>query len=219
MELRDVYNIVVLGAMNPRIHHPMWYRLVGLITPEEADAAISLPGLLTTPHFSQFESNSFILVCQDDRWEIRTSDPGQLKRLHEIFVKVFDDILPHTPVSVVGFNFMFSRATRSNDVGSLLAKCILATPLGLNDSEVTGGEVVLRRVDNDRTALVSVKAVPEEPGALFVANNYEYRIKASEAFQNFKLADVLSGRYEIDRLDAAEQTASILEAVNNVARI
>src|ERR1700723_932205 len=42
---RDQYSIVVVGNMNPAIHHPGWYKAIGAMSDEEVELALApLPG-------------------------------------------------------------------------------------------------------------------------------------------------------------------------------
>jgi hypothetical protein len=36
----DMYSVVILGSMNPRIHHPKWYQLAGIFTEADVESAI-----------------------------------------------------------------------------------------------------------------------------------------------------------------------------------
>ena len=47
---KDFYNVVVIGAMNPRLHTPGWYRLVGLIDDVEMKEANEARRPACEPH-------------------------------------------------------------------------------------------------------------------------------------------------------------------------
>lgn len=198
--------------MNPRIHHPSWYRLVGLFDEEEADIATKTTGTLITPPLSQVQTPRLMIVCQDDRWEIRTSDSNEVSRLQDIASKIFDEILPHTPVTAIGFNFVLRRATEAEDVGGYLATSLTNTPLGLRDTAAVSAELTLRRSFEDRIVVVSIHPAPEDKQSLLVASNYEYRFRGEKII---KLGELIARRYGIDKTDAEEQTALIVEAINS----
>jgi hypothetical protein len=211
----DTYAIVILGGMNPRIHHPSWYRLVGLFDEEEAEQATRTPNTLITPLVAQIQSPRLTILCQDDRWEIRTTDLGQVDRIQSITARLFDELLPHTPVAAAGFNFTYWKASRASDVGSLLASTLIGTPLGLKPDNAVAGEIVLRRNHGDHTSQVRLRPVLEEHQKLMLDFNFEYRFQAAGFF---KLGQVITERYGVDRGEAEAQAALILKAINQMAR-
>ena len=73
---KSIYSIVVLGTMNPRIHSPAWYRLVGLISEEEMQEA-NQNELLIDPMVAKWQLKDLTMLCQFERWELQTF------RLHE----------------------------------------------------------------------------------------------------------------------------------------
>lgn len=209
-EQKDTYNIVLLGGMNPRIHHPSWYRFVGLFDDEEVDQAVKAPNTFVVLPMAQIETPKFTIVCQDDKWEIKTLVPDQVQRLQDITSRLFDDILPHTPLMAAGFNFFLFRVT-AREVGSYLASSLANTPLGLKRDNLSSGEVTLRRVFDDHTSQVSIKPAPEDAKTVLVHHNFEYKFMKEGPF---KLGDVIARRYGVDRSEAEEQTELIVSSIN-----
>lgn len=212
---KDTYAIVVLGGMNPRIHHPAWYHLVGLFDEEEADQATRTPNTFINPLSAQVQTPKLTIVCLDDRWEIRATDPGQLDRIQDITAKLFDELLKHTPIVAVGFNFTYWKTTEAPDVGKLLASTLIKTPLGLKPDDAVSGEIVLRRRYDDHTATMHIRPVTEEKPILNLHFNFEYRFQANGFFN---LGDLIARRYPVDRGEAESQAALILESINRSAR-
>lgn len=213
-EQKDTYTLVILGGMNPRIHHPSWYRSVGLFDGEEAEEAIRTPNTLITPPLAQIQTPKLTIVCQDDRWEIRTSDPNQVQRIQDITSKLFDDLLPHTPVAAAGFNFTYGRQTESHDVGKHLADVLVKSPLGLKPDSLVAGEVILRQACDGHTSMVNIRPALGCKHTVVISYNYEYRF---ETEGSFKLGDVITKRYKLDRNETEEQTTFIVEAFNRSA--
>jgi hypothetical protein len=129
---RSLFNIVVLGAMNPRIHHPHWYRQVGLISQQELEEALHAIDTIATPPLSQFRISSFLIQCQEQRWEIQSSSLEHIDRLTELASHVFDDLLKHTPVSRFGFNYMIWKTVECENVSKRLADILPPASLGLD---------------------------------------------------------------------------------------
>src|SRR4051794_7203893 len=73
----ELYAIVVLGQMNPAIHHPAWYHRVNLIDDSEFKEA-TFDGkaegqpqtLISVP---TVKVGAFAVTCYNNRWDIRTT--------------------------------------------------------------------------------------------------------------------------------------------------
>ncbi|MCO6458298.1 MAG: hypothetical protein J5I93_23575 [Pirellulaceae bacterium] len=104
-----LFSIVVIGGMNPTIHHPSWYRLVELLSDDEVEAITTgAEPVVVTPQFSRFAGPDFELICRQDRWEIQTKNELWQQRSCAIAGQVFDHLLKHTMVSALGLNFHFT---------------------------------------------------------------------------------------------------------------
>lgn len=214
-EQKDTYAIVLLGGMNPRIHHPSWYRFVNLFDEEEADLAIKTPSTFITPILSQIETPKVTIICQDNRWEIRTFDPNQVQRIQDITSKLFDEILPHTPIMAGGFNFTYRKATKATDVAGYLASVIVNAPLGLKADHAMSGELTLRRSFDEYTVVVNVRPAPDDKQAVLCFHNFEYQFQHEGPF---KLGAVIAQRYGLDKSESEEQATLIVEAIDRWSR-
>jgi hypothetical protein len=212
---KDTYAVVVLGGMNPRIHHPSWYRLVGLFDQKEAELATQSPLMVITPPVSVIKTQTLTISCQEMRWEISTSEPAEVQRIQEITARLFDDILVHTPVSTIGFNFNYRRVTIAPDVARCLASVLVNVPLGLKAAHATSGELILRRTFDDHTALVNVQPASDDKQTVLSFYNFEYHFK-HEGF--FKMGDVIAKRYGVDKDESEEQTKLIVAAIDHLSR-
>lgn len=119
------YSIVVVGAMNPAIHHPTWYEAVGLLNSEEAKQATSSGETVTVPHLSQYQIDKFQIQCTLDKWHIITKNVEEIERIVEIASGTFER-LNETPVSSYGLNSRFiigyNFANAINSLGNLFSK-------------------------------------------------------------------------------------------------
>ncbi len=212
---QDIYNIVVLGAMNPRIHHPSWYQLVNLITKEEAEAALSSPLTFGIPGLAQIQIPSLPLTisCQEQRWEIYTDKKVNLERMQNITWKVFDDLLSHTPVNVLGLNFNHSRSTLCPDVPKLLAHQTVTMGIGLSSDSASEAAITLRRTFGDHRSVVVVQPSLAGRESVSVSCNYEYPVGAAGG-GFFSLKDKMTERIGQSLKGAEEQTDLIVRAIN-----
>jgi hypothetical protein len=209
-EQKNTYNVVVLGGMNPRIHHPAWYRTVGLLSEAETEAALKAPQTFAALPVAQVQTPEMVIFCQEERWEIRTSNENMCDRIINITIKLFDDILPHTPVSAAGYNFFLWKET-TRDANAYLATALTNAHLGLKGDDAISGEATVRRSTADHSSQVTIKPSPENRSRVLVHHNFEYRFLKEGPF---KLAETFERRYGVDKKEAEEQTAMIIEAIN-----
>ena len=143
-ESNDLFSIVVVGAMNPSIHHPAWYRPMDILTEEESKRSEESGMILAvTQQISQFSSGAFTVVCEPHRWQVQTRHETQLQRLREIADKTFE-ILYHTQVSAFGFNFTYHRKTSLSEVNTTLAMLIESLPIGLKPTGRRAAKINIR---------------------------------------------------------------------------
>lgn len=213
-EDKDFFSITVLGHMNPMIHHPLWYLQSGLISEPESKEAIDSPNTYTLPPMSQFQTHALAIVCLANRWEVQTKTASNLGRIRRLAERLFDEILPHTPVSHYGFNFNFVRVTERAEVGLVLASRVARASIGLSEADATTAEITLRRALGDHSVSTAISQVAGN--AVAVANNYEYPLPelTPENFVFFKLADKFAETFEADRQDAMSQTSAVVDAIN-----
>lgn len=167
-----LYSIVVIGAMNPRIHHPLWYRLIGAISEQEAEAAADAGGICATP-FSNFETAGMSVLCQQDRWQIVTTRADVRSRLLDVTKLVFRK-LNETPVQLYGINNNFDLETTIPKVATCLTDLLIAMDVGFETEGKQRCELRFARSADDHLERTEIK--PSELGndLLFVGCNAEY---------------------------------------------
>ena len=211
----DVYNIVVVGAMNPRIHHPSWYELVGILTPEQAKEALASSATFGLPGIVQLSAPSLGLTinCTERQWTVKTENKGNIGLLQSITFRVFDELLKYTPVSAYGFNVLYQRETRCPHVGKFLAGLITESRLGLPADEA---DVTLRRSLGDHKGQVIIQKSPHGKGSVSLSFNHEYSTNDS-LNQFFIMRERVPAQFGAALTDADEQTARILGEINTTA--
>ena len=93
-------SIVVLGHLNPAIFTPAWFSRYGLITNEQADAAELA---LIHPQVAQFNAAGLSFFVDTDKFQIMTTEAPFI-RLSDMVLRIFTELLPHTPVGKLGIN-------------------------------------------------------------------------------------------------------------------
>lgn len=96
--------VVVVGHMNPAIHHPAWYLAGGSLKPEESEAVAVRGGVVIVPQFARFETARWRVECFPDRWTISTLVSAAPDEVIEVTCKTFERLC-ETPVSAFGLNY------------------------------------------------------------------------------------------------------------------
>ncbi len=220
-EPAEFYSIVVVGAMNPRIHHPIWYRTIDAIGDQELSSATNPDNAenpVVTPVYSQFEipSANVTVSCQPDRWEIKTTSPGCVNQLIAIASKVFDR-LRETPVTAYGINSVVNRRTAAPVVRVALAQLISKLGLGLPAENALGPRVGAKFVKGDHTVTVDIRASAISDEMVFIAYNSEYKppaVSQENRIGYFDLGALLTARVPVHQLEVEEM---VLGVVNGLA--
>jgi hypothetical protein len=209
----ELYSIVAIGQMNPRIHHPGWYQLNGLIDDAEFAEAVKGEVLVMAP-MAKWQVKDFTIVCQMDRWEVQARDRGRLARLRALTSKLFDDLLTHTPISALGLNFHYLRTTSAPNVAGCLGDLLSKTQIGLQSRGTVLTEITIRRLLDGRTLNVTIRAADkdERSSQVEIVNNFEYGF--SDKIGQFKLQDTILSQFERDERESEEQTAIIVRSIN-----
>ncbi len=231
----DGYFIVVAGNMNPAIHHPAWYKLIGALSDEElaasgladgrAQAPVGVPapdrgqlrtitGMTTicTPAFAQFTAGKLRITCFEQSWTITTYEQSLFSRIRDVASIVFG-ALAHTPVSAYGLNFNFHRKTGVGNVGAHLAQAVDAA--SLNFFQESRGErsakIGYTLSEGGRALNISVEPSVHGTDMVFVGINAHHPIIPPESgFHQFDLAPLLRDSMEKDFRDAQEVLSKVI---------
>jgi hypothetical protein len=210
----DSFNIVVMGAMNPRIHSPAWYHYNKMISQEEMEQAVKSPKTMALLPISHVDLTNFAITCHEDKWIIETATLQMFGRLKEITISVFDELLKHTPTSAMGFNFRYHRTTDNENVGERLAVMLSEAGFGIAISEPLFGELQVRSRLGKTALHVQLQALQskELSNVLSILHNYEYSYFDKGGF--FELGEDIRGNFEANWQDSKARTALILNAFN-----
>jgi hypothetical protein len=168
--------IVAVGAFNPAIFHPEWFRTHDLLPAVEIDAALGEGGVLAvTPQQTFVRFESMELIVTDARWEIRTERMDWHEDLGGVVASIFA-LLSHTPVSAVGLNRTGHYQVRGG------ARAKLARWLPLEDlcarvgDESSPGAVVRAKWNEYAVTLnLEPSALLKADEGIYVNQNYERR--------------------------------------------
>jgi hypothetical protein len=206
------FSIVVVGSMNPAIHHPLWYRHVELLDEQEKNEAIDGQSALLLPSptpMAQFNTLAFQINCQSNRWQILTTNAEYSNRILSLTETLFDKILPHTPVTQLGFNFDFVFDNEQLGTARALGRLVCRIPLALGvDDPISGEWRVAEQRDNATMTLVIKSGADGK--SVIIATNYTFLHPAKE-FEIFVLADNFKYNYGKHLVESERRACSIAE--------
>jgi len=189
---RELYSIVVVGQMNPAIHHPAWYRSVNLLNDSERDAALAAPGLLSSSQLSQFVAPDFTVNCAPNRWEIQAFRHDSLERILATAAAVFE-ALSHTPVNAFGFNFNVNKEVNVDGVGTTLGDALARLPIGIDRIDGIKGEISLQWQGKDHKNTLVVGQSPLGNNFVLIRFNTHHDIVGEKGY--FDLTPMLRAEF------------------------
>jgi hypothetical protein len=211
---RDSYFVVVSGAMNPAIHNPQWYRVIGAIDETELQASLKILSNSTTSFSSQvqFGSPPLNVACQPEQWWIQSSDAGSWPRMLVVASLVFAR-LKETPLISFGLLAQRHIETDTSDIKSLLAASLIELNLGLPSGKSTGSNIILSVVEQDYEATTSIQPSNFSERSVFVLYQRQHEVpKAPSGYVD--LGVLLKARFDQYLSGSAQVFTDIVAAVN-----
>lgn len=195
-------SIVAVGAFNPAIFSPDWLEGRGLIGVEDAEAARTNKSLIISSQVATVQTNWFALQVLDTQFSLTSQ--GALSPVFRDLAVGIMTLLPQTPVSAVGLNFMghYKMASRVDydKVGDRLVPKGIWKEIFSDEDEHVG-------VQNLTVSVQKVKR--ETDGGVTALSNNRKNISI-EPSGKLKLGLFLScnDHREIDRSKLEDQTAA-----------
>jgi len=224
----NLYSIVVAGNMNPAIHHPRWYKDVGILDEKEVKEAeeppparsdtpdaVDITGgpLVVSTYAAQFTTRAIRIVCAPQSWSVLTEDENKLDKCLSVASQIFQK-LDSTPVSAYGFNFNHHRQTNMPSVSHHLAELARSQPLGLTDlfGLPKSARIFYSASIDGRESNTTIEPSFKDPSKVFIGMNFNHPVQQTQGFfdldlmlkRDYPRAHDLSGRF----------LESILEALN-----
>lgn len=137
---KDLFTVVLVGAMNPALHHPAWYRSFGTLSDNEQQQAISRD-FVFLPQLAQFRTETLHFYCDMQKWQLGTNIKSSIERVVTLTEDCFDKKLTETPLGSYGLNFNFYKKTECSNVGETLSKMLMKLPFGFMATGETTGNV------------------------------------------------------------------------------
>lgn len=186
MAEQDVHSIVVVGDMNPRIFHPLWFAREGLLTESEAEEADIK---LIHPDISAFSANWLEVQVSREKFIISTKMEAYFEPLRDLAIGTFS-LLAHTPLKAVGVNFdrhVKARQEKLEELTNKFAPKNFWEEKGLN-TQFEGISVSIDKSTVEHP--IRFLKVKIEPSALiesgiFLNFNYHTQLKAKAGKQKY----------------------------------
>lgn len=220
----DIVSIVLLGAFNPKIFHPAWLAMHGLISPEQADDA---DVVIVHSDITKFTAAYMTLDINSGRFVIRC-DTIHKDVIRDLVLAAFGEHLPHTPVWQLGINRSISFSCGSDDIrnkfGALLAPKIPWGPWGseleqsMNEDGHHGGMIrlIMRQLPRPDGLSGHIQAdIRPEPGersnVVADINNHFAIRDADETIGSVDAMEILFDRWQAS-MEGAENIVDGLMA-------
>ncbi|MCM8622917.1 MAG: hypothetical protein NFW16_14570 [Candidatus Accumulibacter sp.] len=211
----DIFSssIVAVGAFNPAIFTPDWLERNNLIGKDDLDGARKGESLIVSRQVCAFETDWFALQVLEEQFSLTSKGP-----LTPAFADLAIGILslvPHTPITAVGLNFLGHYRLASTDeyhrVGDVLAPKTIWD--GLYPEEHTGLAdltVLIQRTDKSRNPVSGdEKRISIQPstkvrcGVFFAYNDHHVVASSNDAVTAAEVAaDTIVANWEPSWQDA-----------------
>lgn len=224
MNSQAQHSIVIAGGMNPSIHHALWYQASDLLTEAEAEAALSDPQLLVSPHVARFVAANMEIFCRREQWQISTSDLALKERILGVAQRTFE-LLDQTHISGFGMNYNLVQDIEHLSLDALsgflkgisfvvpLESCAptfeqitVSYPMPPLEMEPEG--VVVRRF---HTTLF-VSGEPKVTAHVAINVHHEIRMGRMDRPQKFNLSPILEKAAEVFSI-AADHALAIVQQI------
>ncbi|MDX9971392.1 MAG: hypothetical protein RBU21_00235 [FCB group bacterium] len=218
--LNTLFSLVVVGHMNPPIHHPTWYRVAGLISEADEATALALPDTICTSQTSQFNLASINIQCHLNRWQAQSNEATAEKKILDLAADLFDDRLPHTPVTAFGFNFHSDVEGTAVNVPQVLGEAFQRSLQCLDEEADVKAVLLMADIESPLgTFRIHVNTSQQGNNVISFVFNYEYQVAkmvpgvAEQHCLQFSLRRFLEDRHPIDARDACERRQRIMNSL------
>ena len=202
----ELWQIVLVGQIDHRVHHPFWYKDLGVLSEQEFSVARDT---FAAGNAFCFDCGSFSLVVYPDKWQIQTTARNQRNRLAEIAYKVFDEKYFELPLLAFGINAHLHKKTTAKDAILSLAAVLSKIGLGFELNGEASVDLAFRNEYDGRTVYKSITRSPI--GQSYIYLNYNGHHSLTHHRAKFKIEEDMKPWLD-QEWSAAEAYASFLSA-------
>ena len=201
-------SVVVLGAMNPAIHHPAWYQAMSIITEAEFEESLRNQ-VIVTPQLTQFKTENLVLDCTLERWQV-SSEAEEINRIMTLAKTTFEKLY-HTPVGAYGINHDFHIETK-REIAPILMSIIGKTDLPFPPHEEGTAAIIYTAERDDCKFRTVISISPRGQNFLYIQNNVHFDI-SSEKKEHFDLGPLLDRAFQINEERSQLMRSSLTNAI------
>ncbi|MCG8425060.1 MAG: hypothetical protein MJE77_44835 [Proteobacteria bacterium] len=187
------FSVVLLGAMNPALHHPTWYKAVGVLDDAQEREALAAE-FVFLPQLAQFHTADLQFFCDPQRWQLATANIGNVDKVVSITEVSFDEKLTETPLRAYGLNFNFHEETKCSSVGVALSKMVASLPLGFSPTAETSAQLAFTEPVDGGRLRCNVEPSVHGPNFVFVGFNAHYELGTAAEPQQISMKALLQKR-------------------------
>lgn len=213
-------SLVVTGALNPRIHHPSWYRAIDAISKDAEQLALLDSETIVMEAGAQFKTADYRIGCTPDKWILQSSELGAEKQFAKMARIVFDKNLHETPVSAFGLNKAMHIATACENVGERIGIGITNADLGVEDFGASTGIFEVQRVRKDGCQIkFQVQPSMQDDKFVYGYLNFHYTIPMQQKHKHFQLGDLVDAHISEDMAEAEALLSKLAVVVGNPIQV
>jgi hypothetical protein len=200
--------VVFLGSFNPAIFNPDWLVLNGVIGKTQAEAQEIL---FITPQVSQFRVSAYQYQITPQRFQVMFESAPYVE-LQDAVSKIFQELLPHTPIHHLGINRSVHFSVGSEEKRSAIGRKLAPTDpwgewseewqcrpppnrggmINLSVQESVPDDLYNRRV----TATIQPSVLIQDNSGIFVVINDHYKLAEKTGFTGLAAASLLIEKFE-----------------------
>jgi hypothetical protein len=207
---RELWGVAVQGAMDPRQHHPLWYKLIGCLTEDEAAQARGI----VLPHQTVFESPKYTIICSPEKWEIQTFSRDDWLRIQQVASRVFQK-LSEVPASAYGINAFLLIDTKLANLAAVMSRPISSVFAFPSDGKQDSSITYINQKDDVREQFLMGVSV-NGPGVLSLSCNRHRDFKATPGY--FDLGAEVRKHAETDWKAADALSAQVAARIVSLAK-
>lgn len=211
---QQAHSIVVVGNMNPRIFHPIWFAKEELLPASEAEnARIEV----IHPDVAVFSTPWLNIQVTRQQFIANTSMQAYFEPLRDLVIGVFE-LLGHTPAVALGVNFEMHMPLREEKLAQLSNQMAPDTFWKERNIEPNIEELKIR-IDkpkghiSERYISLTIQASKLLDTGLFLSFNNHFQLAsgASDFHSARETADILKKEWDAVQKEVIEITQKIVQ--------
>jgi hypothetical protein len=163
--------------------------------------------MILVRELAQFSTSVFTVICHPGRWQIQTNNENHFDRVEGCAGRLFDELLPHTPVSGFGSNYLFSYKLGIENARERMARLVMKTGIPIPSQSPVSGVVKFSDKRSDYTLNIEISPNAKFGDTIAIAFNADFVIPTEKP--HFELGRLLSYSSQALRIECRETANAI----------